>query len=540
MTDQAAGVVPSADAAVPRGHEDARVDVSSRARVAAADRVALLLLMLAGVAVRLYHVASLPGDKHYFRQTQTLGTVVTFWRDGIDLLRPVIISFGKPGILVLEFPLYQAIAAVLYKVVAPNVMYARMVSIAASLAMAYFVYKIARLFYDRREPLYAAAFALFTPLGIYYGRATMLDVFQVALGTAFFYYAAAYILERRWYRLALAMLVGSCAFVVKPPYALPLLVPLLYLYFKTYGIRIKPGAIAALVVPVALMFAWQRYANAANTHYNAGKFPYEQLKQSIQVKIWPPNEWYFGTIAQRLDPGYYVRLAGRVGIGILAGVGAIPFVAGVFARIEKRDYVCLAWLASVLGSFLLFFNLNIVHDYYQMPLLPIAAIFCGKGLQVLVERVEQRRDVRAGRIGLVAFALVYVVALAAVVIGVGYYDQIGASRIAMGQEIGRDVPGDDMVAVSTRTWGDFDPSVLYFAGKRGYMVPQWQLDPEKLDYLLESGVSVLVVSEGQADVPAETKARLRDFPARQSGELTFYDLGGEDAGAGVQDGDDDQ
>ncbi len=495
-----------------------------RTRVAPSDRLALALVLLAGVLVRLYHVASLPGDKHYFRQTQTLGTIVTYWQDGIDLLRPVIISFGKPGILVLEFPLYQALAAALYKIFGPEVIYARLVTILASVVAAYFVYKIARLFYDRREPLYAAAFFLFTPLGIYYGRVPMLDMLEIALGCAYFYYFAAYVRERRTAHLVLAAVAGSLAFVVKPPYSVLLLVPLAYLYYRAYGARLKPAAITGLAVPVVMMFAWQRYANGVNAHYNDGLFPYEQLEYAIQVRLWPPNTHYFGTLADRLHFAYYVRLAARVGVGILAGLGAVPLIAGLVARVEKRDYLFYAWMAAVLGSFLVFFNLNVVHDYYQMPLLPITAIFCGKGLQVIVERVDARSGRRAAKAALAAFVLLYAGALVAVVYRVGYFEQIAVSRVAVARQIDESARSDAFVAVSTPEWGNFDPSVLYFAGKRGYMVPQVELDEAMLEYLRRSDVRRLFVTEYGAGLSAETRALLGGLPVQRWGALAMYEL----------------
>ena len=87
-------------------------DASTGAPAARArDRWWLALVLLAGAAVRLYDIGGLPADHHFFRQTQTLGTIDAFWRNGVDLLHPVMISMGKPGVLVLEFPLYQAIVA---------------------------------------------------------------------------------------------------------------------------------------------------------------------------------------------------------------------------------------------------------------------------------------------------------------------------------------------------------------------------------------------------------------------------------------------
>jgi len=493
---------------------------ASRSRTAS-----LLFILFAGAIARLYDIGGLPADHHYFRQTQTLGTIVEFWRHGVDFLHPIMASMGKPGVLVLEFPLYQAIVASLYHVITPSVIVARVVTIAASVAAAYFVYKITQLFYAGREPLYAAAFFLFTPLSIFYGRVPMLDMLEIMLCVGFMYYLAAYIVGGKSTKyLVVGSLVACAAFTVKPPYAAPVFVALLYLCWITYGKRPKVGVVISMLVPVLAMFLWQRYANATNSLYQA-QYPYKDLAYAIQVKLVPPNTWYFGTLAQRLQLGNYAKLFVRVLAGILAGAGAIPLVVGLMTRIEERDRMFYVWLAAVLGSFFVFFNLNVVHDYYQMPLLPVVAVFCARGLQLIEDGLRIRLSNSAVAISLTAFWVVYAACVCGVMWKVGYFRPLASTQVTAGQEMSRVLTDDSLVAVSTPSGDLWDPTILYFADKRGFTVPQARLDQGMLSYLRQSGVRWLVVTDGGALIPPPTQSLLRSMTVGpRASTLTIYRL----------------
>ncbi|HEY8134595.1 MAG TPA: hypothetical protein VIF08_01045, partial [Candidatus Limnocylindrales bacterium] len=84
------------------------VDVLSRPWVV----WAAFLLVVAGVI--WFHLPSLHQpllEHHSFRQTQTAWTALIFHEQGIDLLHPKIPVFGPPWDVPFEFPLFQALGA---------------------------------------------------------------------------------------------------------------------------------------------------------------------------------------------------------------------------------------------------------------------------------------------------------------------------------------------------------------------------------------------------------------------------------------------
>ena len=122
------------------------------------------LIIFLALLVRSYHMAYPLNDIHCFRQTQTAGLIRDYYREGIDMLYPTMITLGDPGYVVLEFPLYQAISAILYHVFSPNVIYARLASIFFGLLSIIFVYRLTKRFLDHKTAIFAALFLPSCPL----------------------------------------------------------------------------------------------------------------------------------------------------------------------------------------------------------------------------------------------------------------------------------------------------------------------------------------------------------------------------------------
>lgn len=85
--------------------------------------------LLIGFYLRVIDLNARPHENHVFRQTQTLSTIEDFARHGIDLLHPRTIYMGYPGTFVLELPVFQALAATVGKLGAPQVAVVRVLNI---------------------------------------------------------------------------------------------------------------------------------------------------------------------------------------------------------------------------------------------------------------------------------------------------------------------------------------------------------------------------------------------------------------------------
>lgn len=108
---------------------------------------------------------------------------------------------------------------------------------------------------------------------------------------------------------------------MKSPYVGPLYLPLIYIAYKHgSGLRtlISFRFLAVFIIPVTVMFLWQRHANHVNeTYFHANDYPFKYLYSAVVVKLHPFNTWYFGSLEQRLDFNNYITLWYRIAKEIL-------------------------------------------------------------------------------------------------------------------------------------------------------------------------------------------------------------------------------
>ena len=86
----------------------------------AAVPLLLLVLAIAALAIRLPALGGPLLEKHPFRQTWTAYTAVIFHETGIDLLHPQLPVYGPPFTHPQEFPLFQALAALVMDLGVPD------------------------------------------------------------------------------------------------------------------------------------------------------------------------------------------------------------------------------------------------------------------------------------------------------------------------------------------------------------------------------------------------------------------------------------
>lgn len=196
------------------------------------------LIILIALLLRTYHITYPLNDCHAFRQTQTAGLIRDFYRDGINLLYPRMITLGNPGYVVLEFPLYQAVSALLYKAFVPDVIFARLVSIVCGLLSIIFVYRLSTNFLDQKSALFASFFFAFMPLAIFFNRVPMPDSMTIFLSLAMLDFLIEGIKNKKDILLIMGILAGCLGLVMKSPYVVPLYLPIAYVTY-TQGGKLK-------------------------------------------------------------------------------------------------------------------------------------------------------------------------------------------------------------------------------------------------------------------------------------------------------------
>src|SRR5437867_284100 len=142
---------------------------------------AWLLAAAALVALRIPHLRGPLDDPHSWRQCDTAYYSLDFFRRGIDLLHPSVCWLGAHRTLIFEFPLPEALSALLYRTFGPDPLWDRLVSLGFFLIATFYLFAFARLVASRRVAWLCAVAYLALPLGPFYSRAAHVDFAATAV-----------------------------------------------------------------------------------------------------------------------------------------------------------------------------------------------------------------------------------------------------------------------------------------------------------------------------------------------------------------------
>ena len=418
----------------------------------------------ATLMVAVYALGVLPSlgqpllESHAFRQTQTAYTALLYAEEGIDLLRPPLPVLGPPGILPLEFPLFQAGGAVLMEAGLAADTSMRVAALLCFLAAGLLSGLLARRLAGDVAGLVTLAAFLFNVHSWVYGRASLIEYMAAAGGVAFLLFALQWTETRRAHHWLLALAGGLVAILVKITTGGFYLIPALFLRGPSgrWGYQ-QPGVWSLLALVTGAGLAWSAYAGAVRSETPAADF----LALENQLG------WLFGTGGQRLDPGQWrVPVLSAL---MLTGSGLVLWaplaVCGARQASQKAFAIAILATAAVVPAVL--FNLYAVHDYYFAAIAPLIAIGLGLGARWLLDR-RRNRWVRRAMVGLAGAWIATIVGLTgtwSLIYGTPAETE-RAMRIA--QFIQSESAPDDWVILRGHGW---NPSFLYYARRRGIAVP---------------------------------------------------------------------
>ena len=336
----------------------------------------ILFILIVSVIIRLKNIDKPLLDMHYFRQTQTATMVRNFHRGGINLFdtKLDILGTGKEQSLLLEFPFYQAITALISFIFQFSDSLGKIVSIFFGILSGLMLYMVIKIFTGNRLwSLISMVFFSFSPLNIFFQQAFMIESTVVFLHLASLCAWLIFLKRKNFLWLALVILTSTLAYLQKIVYV-PVLFPLILTIviakaWKNKMIRNK--AIIGLVIPIIFLILWQKHVDYSNSLHGNYFFT------STNAGQWNCN---FSTLSDRINFrswGFRTKL-------ILDSVTKFQFfffLTGVILLLQnsKRYYLFLVWILSCFLYTLIFFGV-ISQNYYLMPLLPMIASISGFGL----------------------------------------------------------------------------------------------------------------------------------------------------------------
>jgi 4-amino-4-deoxy-L-arabinose transferase-like glycosyltransferase len=499
----------------------------------------LVAILLASVALRLPHLTGPIEEPHAWRQAETAQYARSFHEDGIDLLRPSVCWLGPHKTLVEEFPLPEALMALGYRMAGgENLVLARLVTLAFFLGAALYLYLLVRRLFDRATGALALAIFSVLPLGLYYSRGIHVD--PAAL---FFVHAAVFHAVRGyeaggWKDIVAAALWALPACLIKAPYAFYFVIPIGGLVVTRFERR-RAVALALAAVPAVLGFvAWRHHLAVVNGSVPDWSF-IPGFREDFAKHTQGAADWYFGPLEMRGDPAVWKQLlrrlrggaGGSVGMALIAlGLAVTPWSARQHG--SRSQLFLWGWLAGTLLYAVVFLNLNVIHNYYQLPMLAPVATVVAVGL-TLCRREWERLVPRAAWIGTAAIvAIVGLVALRGVDSTSRHFYQRDLTRLEAGAVArAHTPPGAMLIASTSRVTGTDDPRLLYCAGRYGWSVPLADLSLGLVEKLKGVGATHLLVMLDREDPGALAQLEAR-YPARSDSlsvrpwRTLLFDLGG--------------
>ncbi len=353
----------------------------------------LLALMLFGLIIRLYGLGLPLNDVYDTRQGLTAMVSRNFYENNFNILFPQIDNQGLPGYYAQEFQIYPLIVSILYIFFGIQEFLGRLVSIAFFLGSAFLLFKLTKKFFDTKTAFFSIFFFIISPLNVIISQTFMPEPAMVFFSIASIYFFSNWADKGGKKNYSLAAFCTAMAFLVKITSML-LIFPLFFIAWQKYGKKIflQPKLWIFAFIALTPLILWIMQSN-----YLAINFPTSYLGAFY-------GQDKFLDIETIKSPQFYQNIFNSV-VGItLTPIGFALCLFGIFLKFkERRAKVFHFWLLGVLLYFIIVGKGNMLHMYYQLPLIPIAAIFVGLALSKLSDKSLLSQTFADKNIFLIAF-----------------------------------------------------------------------------------------------------------------------------------------
>lgn len=402
--------------------------------------IIVLLICLAATGVRCWKINAPFTDSWSWRQSDVAAIARNYSETGFHFARPQIDWAGdQPGYVGTEFPILPFVAALAYKALGVHEWIGRAETIILFVFSLPFFFGIVRAFFDETTAVFALVFYCFAPLSVAAGRAFMPDMPSLALALAGLYFFQRALATFRYagiYFLVAAVLT-SLALLIKIP-TVTIAAPIASLAWRKFGWdmfrQINLWLFAAIVLLPSLIWYW-------HAHELAERFyPYHFFGGGgVRVMDWR-SYWRIlvQTFFSTLTPGLFV----------LATVGIV-----LSWRNPEVAPFCWWLLATIL--FIVIVGYGNRHQWYQLPLVPIAAVFGS----VAVSLMAKKQSLHPVLVGIVVLFLA-----GSFIASRNFFASPAEPLWQLGRAL-RDHTSNDALIIAA---DNGDPTALYYAHRKGW------------------------------------------------------------------------
>jgi 4-amino-4-deoxy-L-arabinose transferase-like glycosyltransferase len=413
--------------------------------MARTTQLAIISSILA-VAIRLIAVDQPYMDNWSWRQSDVAAIARNYLRNGFHFACPQIDWAGdQPGYVGTEFPLLPFIAALAYKMVRVHEWIGRIEGVLFFALALPFFFLLVRDAFGATAAIWALIFYSFAPLGIFTSREFMPDVPSLSLAITGLYVFARWLDSRRLTILLASAFCISLSILLKAT-SVVIGVPIAYLAFQRFRFSVFQHLPLWLCAAIALLPSLCWYGHAATLAQN----------------FYPHH--FFGAGGIRImDASWYWRIVKQIMSASLTPVLSVLSIAGaILVRRNLRARFLYCWLGAML-LFLVVAGYGSRHQWYQLPLVPIAAAFAGAACAVAARKLAEPPLKVGFSIWLgISFGALSLYAVRPL------YQPSAASLRDAGLELEQSTPAKSLIVAAD----DGDPTLLYYAQRKGWHFPE--------------------------------------------------------------------
>lgn len=432
-------------------------------------RLWILVLFL----IRLENIDLPPLDEHAWRQTITLGVARNYMEIEANFFHPrTVISDSRGGIMAQEFPLYNYLVFLLWKVFGVHNWCFRLLSLVVASFGLFAFSKIARRLTDERAALFATV-VFGVSIAFTYGRKAMPDVFSVSLVLMGIHWGWRYLEERKSWLLLLFFVFSALGLLCKMPAACVMALFVWPILNKETDNPARLKIIAAGALATAAMAAWYFiWVPWAEKTYGFPLYYPQSFADGWQQLVDMKD--------RTIERFYPIALTSKIAFGFC--------IIGLAVAIWKRHWALLLTFAvssAVLVVFMLKAGLTFAgHVYYIIPYVPMMALLAGYGIS------------QAIRHWVVQILIVTAIATEAIYFHksdffIPWQDQ---KFLKLEKITDQYVPKDSRIIVNN---AGGSPTMMYFAHRRGWTVDDRMKDTAWVNGEATVGLHYIIIERSK-------------------------------------------
>ena len=427
----------------------------------------LLGIFFVALIFRLWGVTNPLLDFHGWRQTLTATMSYNFYVGEMDILKPTPSIINS--IYHFEFPLYTYLVALLYKVFGFHEALGRLVAIAFSMGSIYFIYLLGKRYFDETSAQIACAFYAILPFSVYYSRTFMPESAMLFFSVAMIYMFARWLDTQQWKHFFWAVLLAACTFLVKLP-TLYMGGPLLFLAWNKYrGNIIYQGKlylfVSLILIPPGL---WYSYVSRLQFEAYGDSNIWLDMLKDIEVLF---TLRYWKLI-------FWTRLVEK-----MFAFTVFPFlILGMIAHTQNKErYVLHIWFFSVCAYFVIAAKYNFIHEYYQVPIIPVGCLFAGKFVADFYRKNASVDWKKSAKVWAVLIMILFIPIHS--IYKLNKRLNYGDTYLKFGEEIRKNSNPNDLIIVGQNNGS---PKIFYYGQRKGWALTRFRkLNPLDLTKLVD-------------------------------------------------------